>query len=78
MSHDEAVRRCRELNADETSERRWFPKQVDGDDWEVVAVSGPGLRSHGPLKEGAESRPIPSEPPDPRPALFRNIPPYGA
>jgi hypothetical protein len=77
MTRDEAMLRCQELNEADSGERRWFPKQVDGDEWEVVALSGPGLRSHGPLKQGQEARPSPSDAPDPRPSFFRNIPPYG-
>jgi hypothetical protein len=77
MTREEAVRRCHTLNEEETGERRWFAKQVEGDEWDVVALSGPGLRSHGPIKEGEQERPSPSDPPDPRPSFFRNIPPYG-
>jgi hypothetical protein len=78
MTHEEAVARCAELNRDEPGERHWLPKRVGDEAWEVVAVSGAGLRSRGPLKEGVESKPMPSEAPDPRPSLFRNVPPYGA
>jgi hypothetical protein len=78
MTHEEAVARCRELNREQTDGRHWLPRQVDASRWEVVSISGPGLRPRGPLKEGAESRPSPSDPPDPRPSIFRNIPPYGA
>jgi hypothetical protein len=31
-----------------------------------------------PLKATTEAKPKPSEAEDPRPAIFRNIPPYGA
>jgi hypothetical protein len=77
MTRDEAVLRTKQLNEEETGTRRWFPKQAAGGEWEVVALSGPGLWTHGPLKEGEEERPSPSDAPDPRPSFFRNIPPYG-
>jgi hypothetical protein len=77
MTHEQALARCAELNADAEREREWFPKQVGSDDWEVVWVTIPGFNRTGPLKETIESRPRPSEPPDPRPTIIRNIPPYG-
>jgi hypothetical protein len=78
MTREEAVARCAELNRDETGDRRWLVKRVAAEGWEVVSMSGPGLRPLGPLKESVESRPRPSDPPDPRPSIFRNVPPYGA
>jgi hypothetical protein len=78
MTRDEAVARSEALNRETTDDRHWLPRQVAPGEWEVVAVSGTGFRSPGPLKETSEARPRPSEPPDPRPSIFRNIPPYGA
>jgi hypothetical protein len=78
MTRDEALAHCESLNREETGERRWFPKQNAAGEWEVVSLSGTGFRPLGPLKESAEARPRPSEPPDPRPTIFRNVPPYGA
>ena len=78
MTNEQAIERCRQLNADENREQEWFPRQVGPGDWEVVSVAIPGVQPRGPLKESVESRPRPSEPPDPRPTIIRNIPPYGA
>jgi hypothetical protein len=44
----------------------------------VVRMTAPGLGAVRPTGAHAESRPEPGEPPDPRPAIFRNVPPYGA
>jgi hypothetical protein len=78
MTHEQAIARCAQLNRDEDGERRWFVRQAGDEDWEIVSVVAPGLHRLGPLKEGVESKPRPSEPPDPRPTIIRNIPPYGA
>ncbi|MBV9415292.1 MAG: hypothetical protein JO363_09970 [Solirubrobacterales bacterium] len=78
MNRDEAAAKSAALNREETGDRHWFPKQVAAEEWEVVSVSGTGFRPRGPLKETSETRPSPSDPPDPRPSIFRNVPPYGA
>jgi hypothetical protein len=78
MTHDEALVRCQELNSEETGDRHWLPKRLESGDWDVVAISGTGMRPQGPLKESAVARARPSDAPDPRPSIFRNIPPYGA
>jgi hypothetical protein len=77
MTHEQAIVRCRELNCDENRDREWFARQVGPDDWEIVSVAVPGRRPAGPLKETIETRPRPSDPPDPRPSIIRNIPPFG-
>lgn len=78
MTREEAAARSEALNREETGERRWLPRLIAPDEWEVVAISGTGFRPAGPLKESSEARPRPSDAPDPRPSIFRNIPPYGA
>jgi hypothetical protein len=78
MTHEQAIARCRELNGDDDREREWFPRQVGPDEWDVVSMVIPAGHRRGPLKETIEARPEPSEPPDPRPTIIRNIPPYGA
>jgi hypothetical protein len=78
MTHEQAIARCAQLNADDNRDREWFPREVGPDDWEIVSVDIPGLRRVGPLNATIESRPRPSEPPDPRTTIIRNIPPYGA
>jgi hypothetical protein len=78
MTHDEATAHCAELNRDEEAERHWFVRATGPDEWEAISVSGAGMGRPAGLKAGVESRPEPSQPPDPRPSLIRNIPPYGA
>ncbi len=78
MTRDEATRRAEELNREETGDRHWLPRLLAPDEWAVVAISGTGFRPTGPVTEGSEARPRPSDAPDPRPSIFRNVPPYGA
>jgi hypothetical protein len=78
VKRDEAIDRCAELNRDRGRDRQWFARQVASDDWELVSVASPELRSRGPLKEAVEARPKPSEPGDPRSIVGRHVPPYGA
>lgn len=77
MTREEAVARCAELNRDGESGRQWFPKEKSDGDWAIVSVAGQGVRRSEPLKASIETKPKPTEPPDPRPAIFRNIPPFG-
>ena len=76
MTHDEAIARSEELNRGQPGEPRWFASRAGTDEWHVVSVALPG--APGPLHESIGSHPVPEEPPDPRPSLMRNIPPYGA
>jgi len=78
VTREDAVARSEELNREETGDRRWFPKQIAGEEWDVVAISGTGFAPRGPLKEATQAKPSPSDAPDPRPSIFRNVPPYGA
>lgn len=77
MTHEQAVAHCAELNADANRERQWFPRQAGPDEWEIVSMTISGFRPTGPSKESVEARPQPTEPPDLRPTIIRNIPPYG-
>ncbi len=78
MTHDAAVKRAAELNREEQGGRHWFAQETAAGDYDVVAVTAPGLASRGKLTATVVSKPKPNEPPDPRPSLFRNVPPYGA
>jgi hypothetical protein len=75
MTHAEAAARAEQLNRDAGGGQRWFASQLGSDEWHVVAAR---LPAKGPLHETVEARPRPQNPPDPRPSLTRNIPPYGA
>ena len=53
------------------------PTPREPDEWEIVSVALPQQHRVGPLKETVEAKPRPAEPPDPRPAIIRNIPRTG-
>jgi hypothetical protein len=79
MTHDEAAAAAKRLS-DEHPDRdthTWIPRELSADEWEVVKVRVPGIR-RDPLKASTEAKPKPPDADDPRPAIFRNIPPYGA
>jgi hypothetical protein len=77
VTHDEAIARCAELNQTAEGGQHWFAKQADDGEWEVVSVRSDGFRRSDPLKATVEAKPKPAEQPDPRPTIFRNIPPFG-
>ena len=77
MTREEAVTRSAELNRAGEGGRQWFPKESDDGQWEVVSLLVEGFRRPDPLKASIETKPQPAEAPDPRPAIFRNIPPFG-
>ena len=78
MTEAEAQVEAARRNADSDQPGFWAAQAADGDGWRVVHVAAPGLRHSAPTGSHVESRPKPEEPPDPRPAIFQNIPPYGA
>jgi hypothetical protein len=78
MTHEEATARCEQLNRDEPGAPRWFVSRAGTDEWHVVTAAMPGSDASGPLQASVESRPVPQNPPDPRPSIIRNIPPFGA
>jgi hypothetical protein len=78
MTKDEATVEAARRNSDESEGGVWAPKQVDDGSWGLVHVTAPGLARVKPSGTLEESRPKPSEPPDPRPTIVQNIPPYGA
>ncbi len=79
VTRDEAQRRCVELNGQPGAPAaRWLAQRERGDEWRVVRVTIPGRVAVHPLKAEVQARPRPSEPPDPRPGVFRDVPPYGA
>lgn len=77
MTRAEADARVASLNADASVDEHWLVRQTSSEGWEVVRLTGPGLGASRPSGAHTESRPRPEEPADPRPAIFRNIPPYG-
>ena len=77
MTHEEAVTRCAQLNRDSDGKQHWFIREMDDGEWELVSVTVEGFRRPDPLKASEAARPQPSEPPDPRPSIVRNIAPFG-
>ena len=79
MTHDDAAAAAKRLSAEhpDRDTHTWIPRELSTDEWEVVKVRVPGIR-RDPLKASTEAKPKPPEADDPRPAIFRNIPPYGA
>jgi hypothetical protein len=77
MTREEAVARCAELNREGDGAQQWFPKEKTDGEWEIVSIVVEGFRRPDPLKASIETKPKPAAPPDPRPAIYRNIPPFG-
>jgi hypothetical protein len=78
VTEEEAKAEAARRNDDEQEQGLWAARsRGDSADWELVHVSAPGLKRIRPTGTHEESRPKPSEPPDPRPTITRNIPPYG-
>jgi hypothetical protein len=76
MTRDEAQALCTERNR-EGGDGRWIAREVGPGDWRAVKVTVPGLKPTDPEGTRTEERPSPDFADDPRPALFRNVPPYG-
>jgi hypothetical protein len=76
MTRDEAERHCTEHNRDGGA-GRWIAREVAAGDWRAVKVTIPGFAPARPEGTRTEERPRPDYADDPRPAPFRNIPPYG-
>jgi hypothetical protein len=77
MTRAEAQARAASLNDEASRDTHWMVRQAADGAWEVVRMTAPGLGAVRPAGSHSESRPEPNEPPDPRPALIRNIPPFG-
>jgi hypothetical protein len=78
MTRAEADARAASLNEEAAGDTRWMVREAATGEWSVVRMTAPGLAAIRPSGTHSESRPEPSEPPDVRPAIFRNVPPYGA
>ena len=80
MERDAAERERKRLQAEHPDRARntWIVRDAGDGDYEVVRVPLPPGMKRDPLKTAVESKPSPRDAEDPRPAIFRNIPPYGA
>ena len=76
MTRSEAESNAARLNRDRPADGPWAPRPRPAGEWEVVRLVIPGLDRTRPTAAHVESRPRPSEPPDPRPAPLRNVPPF--
>jgi hypothetical protein len=56
----------------------WLAREDSPGEWSVAKVRLPAGMKRDPLKATVEAKPKPREADDPRPAPFRDIPPYGA
>jgi hypothetical protein len=74
----EADTEAARLNREHATEGHWAAQRREGDDWAVVRLVVPGLDLTRPTGAHVESRPKPPDADDPRPPIFRNVPPYGA
>jgi hypothetical protein len=77
VTKDEVTAEAARRNADESEKGLWSARKSASGDWDLVHVSTPGLKRIRVTGTLEESRPKPSEPPDPRPTITQNIPPYG-
>jgi hypothetical protein len=77
MTRDEAIEEAARRNAVQSESGVWSAKEGDDATWGLVHVTAPGLARIRPTGSHEESRPKPAEPPDPRPSIVQNIPPYG-
>ena len=78
MTAQEATNEAARRNAEKGERGVWTARARDDGSWGLVHVTAPGLARIRPTGSHEESRPKPSEPPDPRPTIVQNIPPYGA
>ena len=78
MTRDEATARAATLNAEASADEHWLVREAPSGEWAVAKLTGPGLSAARATGTHSESRPKPEQPDDPRPALFRNVPPYGS
>jgi hypothetical protein len=79
VDHVTAEKRAEELRREHPDRltHTWMARGTSDGEWEVVKVRIPGMRT-GPLKSTSEAKPKPPMPEDPRPAPFRDAPPFGA
>jgi hypothetical protein len=80
VTREEAERHCRRLAAEhpDRATHVWIAREGPAGEWSVAKVQLPPGMTRDPLKASVETKPRPPQADDPRPAIFRNIPPYGA
>jgi hypothetical protein len=78
MTQEQAQTRAAELNSLAAVGEHWFVREGNDGRWEIASASVVGMRRSFPLRAATESRPTRDLTPDPRPSVFRAVPPYGA
>ena len=80
MDHEAAESRALELRRTHPDRltHTWMARGNPDGEWDVVKVRLPGGARVDPLKATVEAKPKPQTPDDPRPANFRDVPPFGA
>jgi hypothetical protein len=80
MTRDEAEQLRERLSREhpDRSSHVWLAREDPPGEWSVAKVRLPAGVKIDPLKATVEAKPKPREGDDPRQAIFRNIPPYGA
>src|SRR3954469_15179803 len=78
MTRAEAEAEAARRNAKADAAGVWAAQRTPDDNWQVVHLVGGGIGRTRPTGAHVESKPKPTEPSDPRPAISPNIPPYGA
>jgi hypothetical protein len=78
MNRADAQDLCERLAREhpERATHTWIAREGADGDWQVLKVAIPGRRRE-PLAETTEAKPAPPQPDDPRPSIYRNIPPFG-
>jgi hypothetical protein len=79
MTHEEATAAVARLSTEhpDRDTHAWIARETATGDWEVVKVRVPGGARRDPLEATTEAKPKPPQADDPRPSIFRNIPPFG-
>jgi hypothetical protein len=79
MTHDEANKRCEQLNRElRRRAERFFPRHTGAGEWQVASVRVLGAEWVRPERAIVLGRPMPTYAEDPRAAVFLNIPPFGS
>lgn len=80
MDRDEATREAARLTREDPDRgtHAFLAREEAPGAWTVARVRIPGGVRPTATGTSSEARPRPEQPPDPRPGIFRDIPPYGA
>ena len=77
MTKTEAEAEAARRNHEPAEAGLWGARDGGADGWTLVHLAAPGMPRQRASGAHTESRARPEAPPDPRPAIIQNIPPYG-